>query len=151
MVRAFAVLSLLLSVTLFAACYSSSHASPARGQAIAVAGPEDPYAEYGAQVVEFGVGAWCPPGQTCEFECPEGNCAFKCAEGSTCNAECDGGRCSLACAGGATCNLECDGGQCGLGCADGSTCNMECDGGSCAQACGTEATCNTECDGGNCS
>ena len=145
MLRAFAVLSL----SLFAACVSSSHAGPAARQqpaaGYAASSPEDPYGE-----AAFVPGQTCEPGANCSFDCNQGGCTFFCAEGSTCNIECDGGGCRTACAPGATCNVECDGGRCGTGCGDGATCNVACDGGSCAHACAPDATCHLECDGGNC-
>ena len=150
MSRAFAVLSILLPLSLVAACVGSSHAAPAHPQAVAWQGghgPEDPYAEDGAPAFP---GQSCPPNASCSFDCDEGGCQFFCAEGSTCNVQCDGGNCRMGCADNATCNFECDGGRCGAGCGAGATCNLECDGGSCAQACAPDASCNVECDGGNC-
>src|SRR5262249_43130380 len=144
MIRALA----LLSVTMLAACFHSSHASPPPGPPPGswAAQPEDPYGE----AVATGSRS-CAPGSTCSFECPEGGCAFSRAQGRTCNLECDGGRCKTSCGFNATCNVECDGGHCGTGCGAGATCNVQCDGGSCAQACAPEASCNTECEGGGCS
>lgn len=92
----------------------------------------------------------CAAGDTCSFDCEQGNCAFICEAGATCNLECDGGNCMTQCEQGATCNHDCDGGGCRSLCDGGATCNLECDGGSCQQACEAGASCNRECDGGNC-
>jgi len=126
MIRAFA----LLSLSLFAACVSSSHASAPPAQPPGGASEQDPADPYGDAAME--AVQPCRPGSTCSFECPAGGCAYACAEGSTCNIECDGGNCRLSCGANATCNLECDGGQCGTGCGPGATCNAECDGGNCS-------------------
>lgn len=92
----------------------------------------------------------CGPGSVCNFECPDGNCAFACESGSVCNVSCDGGNCSLACGAGAVCNHACDGGSCSTSCEAGSTCNVDCDGGSCSGTCEPGAVCAGKCDGGHC-
>ena len=101
-------LGLLLLLCFVAACARSHAAAPP-----AYVGVEA-FGELGVGVIPEHAQI-CPEGDTCSWECPEGNCAYVCAGGATCNVECSGGGCAHACLSGATCNFECSGG----GCSDG--------------------------------
>lgn len=71
----------------------------------------------------------CVEGDSCDFECPEGNCSQQCNEGSECTATCEGGGCSQQCLG---------------------DCTFSCEGGDCTQQCGTAMSCSITCEGDGC-
>jgi hypothetical protein len=68
----------------------------------------------------------CESGQTCHFQCTNGNCAHDCAAGSTCTSECKGGSCRQSCTPGATCDFSCSGGNCQQACLGSADCSATC-------------------------
>jgi hypothetical protein len=151
-------LGCLLSVAISAACtYTTVNNPPLAGPGLLV--PAGPPGEGAAAVVVTNEATpaasatnaqVCPAGQSCTWQCDEGNCAFECGEGASCDIQCDGGGCSITVATGASCNAQCDGGRCETSCAPGASCDFQCDGGACSVACGEGSTCNFDCDKGDC-
>jgi hypothetical protein len=128
-----------LSVAISAACtYTTVNNPPLAGPGLLVpAGP--PVASEATPAVSVTNAQVCPAGQSCSWQCDEGNCAFECGEGASCDIQCDGGGCSIAV-----------GGRCETSCAPGASCDFHCDGGACSVACGEGSTCNFDCDKGDC-
>lgn len=73
----------------------------------------------------------CPSGDTCDFECPQGNCSQQCAADSDCEASCEGGSCSQQCSPNAVCDFTCAGGNCTQQCAGSDRCDASCSGDNC--------------------
>src|SRR5262245_47348233 len=75
-----------LVALLAVACLACVHNQTSRGPAPG-----------GYATVQQPSGIACPDGDTCNWTCDQGNCAYACAPGSTCNLECDGGNCRFDC------------------------------------------------------
>lgn len=74
-----------------------------------------------------GTACQCNAGDSCDFECPGGNCAQQC--NGDCTASCEGGNCTQQCA------------------ASNATCSFTCEGGGCVQQCNGNPSCTTSCVG----
>ena len=98
----------------------------------------------------------CNAGQTCDLQCPMGNCQIDCEDGAMCTIGCAGGGCQIDCKDNSRCSVNCAGGNCNVGADPGASlfvdcggpggCDTSCDMGTqCAQAC--TMSCQLDCGG----